>query len=294
MDKTAAAKLRVMTSMFIYGTLGLFARSIPLPSSMTAMIRGLIGAPFLLLVLAIKREKLSWRDIRRSLPLLCLSGALLGGNWILLFEAYRYTTLATATLCYYFAPIILVAVSPLVFRERMTARRALCVLAALAGMVFVSGVAENGLPAVLELRGVLLALGAALFYACIVILNKKLSGISAYDRTITQLAISALVLLPYNLLSGGFSGASLSGLALALLLVVGVVHTGLAYLLYFGSMETLPSQTLAILSYIDPVVAVLLSALVLREPLGWTGIAGAALILGAALVSELPEKGKKT
>ena len=79
-----------------------------------------------------------------------------------------------------------------------------------------------------------------------------------------------------------------------MLLVVGVVHTGLAYLLYFGSMETLPSQTLAILSYIDPVVAVLLSALVLREPLGWTGIAGAALILGAALVSELPEKEKKT
>lgn len=290
MDKAAAAKLKVISSMVIYGTIGVFVRYIPLPSSVTAMMRGLIGAPFLLLVVLLKRSRLSGRDIKRNLPLLCLSGLMLGVNWILLFESYRYTTVATATLCYYFAPIFLVAASPFVFRERMTLRKLLCILAALAGMVFVSGVAENGIPAPGELQGVLLAVGAAALYACIVIANKKLRGISAYDRTIMQLAISALVLLPYNLLGGGFADLRLTPFICLMLLIVGVVHTGAAYYLYFGSMEDLNSQTLAILSYIDPVVAVLLSALVLKEALGAADILGAVLILGAALVSELPER----
>lgn len=290
MGKAAAAKVKVISSMFIYGTIGVFVRYIPLPSSVTAMMRGLIGAPFLLLVLLLRRSRPSGKEIKSNLPLLCLSGLMLGLNWILLFEAYRYTTVATATLCYYFAPIFLVAASPFVFKERMTLRKILCILAALAGMVFVSGVAENGIPSAGELRGVLLAIGAAALYACIVIANKKLKNISAYDRTIMQLAVSALVLLPYNLLSGGFAGMMLSPFICLMLLIVGVVHTGIAYYLYFGSMEELKSQTLAILSYIDPVVAVLLSALVLREPLGGPDILGAVLILGAALVSELPER----
>lgn len=294
MENSRAARRNVIASMFIYGTIGVFVRYIPLHSSMTAMMRGLIGAPFLLLVLLSRRSRMDWGGIRRNLGLLCLSGAMLGINWILLFEAYRYTTVATATLCYYFAPIFLVAASPFVFGEKMTARKLLCVLAALLGMVFVSGVAQGGLPALSELRGVLLALGAAVFYACIVIANKKLLGISAYDRVIMQLFISVLVLLPYNVLTGAFAALRFSPFILLMLLIVGAVHTGLAYLLYFGSMDALSSQTLAILSYIDPVVAVLLSALLLKEPLGAAGILGAALILGGAFISELPERKKKT
>lgn len=144
MENSRAARRNVIASMFIYGTIGVFVRYIPLPSSMTAMMRGLIGAPFLLLVLLSRRSRMDWGGIRRNLGLLCLSGAMLGINWILLFEAYRYTTVATATLCYYFAPIFLVAASPFVFGEKMTARKLLCVLAALLGMVFVSGVAQGG------------------------------------------------------------------------------------------------------------------------------------------------------
>ena len=200
--------------------------------------------------------------------------------------------MATATLCYYLAPILLVAASPFVFREKMTLRKLLCILAALAGMLFVSGAAENGLPALSELRGVLLALAAAVLYATIVIENKRLHGLRPYDRTIVQLAVSALVLLPYNLAAGNLPVPAVSPSVLLLLLIVGVVHTGLAYALYFGSMEDLPSQSLAILSYPDPVVAVLLSALVLREPIGPYQILGAVLILGAALICELPEKQK--
>lgn len=293
MDREKAARLKVLGSMLIYGSIGVFVRHIPLPSAVTAMARGLIGAPFLLLVLLTKRSRPDMGGIRRNLPLLLVLGAMLGINWLLLFEAYRYTTVAAATLYYYLAPILLVAVSPLVFKERLTPRKLLCVIAALFGMVLVSGVLQSGAAGSGAVKGVALAVGAATLYACIVVLNKKLRDISAYDRTISQLAVSAVVLLAYNLLSGGLGGVELNGFAWVMLLLVGVVHTGIAYFLYFGSMDALPAQTLAILSYIDPVTAVLLSALLLKEPLGITGIIGAILILGSAAISEMPEKNKE-
>jgi len=292
MNKTLAAKLKVTSAMFIFGTIGIFVRYIPLPSSVTAMMRGMIGAPFLCLVLFLRHEKLNTGIIRKNFIALIALGTMLGVNWILLFESYRYTTVATATLCYYMAPIILVAASPFVFKEKMTVKKVLCIAAALMGMFFVSGVAENGIPPLAELKGMLLAVGAAVLYACIVMLNKKVTGIPAYDKTIMQLAISAIVLLPYNALTGSFAGMSLSPFILFMLVFVGIVHTGIAYYLYFGSMENLDSQTLAILSYIDPVVAVILSALILKESMSALHAVGAVLILGAAFISELPEKKK--
>ena len=287
MNKTSKAKLNVLLSMTIYGTIGLFVRNIDLPSSVISMIRGLIGFPFLLAVLAVKKQKIDLISIKKNLKYLLCSGALLGFNWILLFEAYRYTTVSTATLCYYFAPIIIVALSPLVFKEKLTVKKVLCILAALVGMAFVSGVTKGAAPASSEIRGILLATGAAVFYAFIVIFNKKLTGISAYDRTIFQLALSAVILFPYNLITGSFAGCSLTGIAVILLLILGVVHTGFAYLLYFGSAEYLPSQTLAILSYIDPLVALLVSAFLLHESMGAAEIIGAVLIIGSAIISEL-------
>lgn len=293
MQTQFAARRNVILSMFIYGTIGLFVRYIELPSSVIAMVRGLIGAPFLFAVLMLSRKKLDLESIRQNLLPLLISGSILGFNWILIFESYRYTSIATATLCYYFAPIIIVALSPVVFKERLTGKKLVCILVALIGMVFVSGIAKNGFGELSGFKGVLLSLCAAMFYALIVITNKHLKDIGAYDRTIVQLAVSALWMLAYNLVSGSFSQCGeLSRLGLVLLLVLGVVHTGIAYLLYFGSMEALPSQTLAILSYIDPVVTVLISAFVLREDVGIYEFLGAVLILGAALVSELPEKKK--
>lgn len=285
------ARISVIVAMFIYGTIGLFVRYIPLPSSVISMVRGLIGAPFLLMVLCLQKKRLSRQDIKANLLPILISGSLLGFNWILLFEAYRYTTVATATLCYYLAPIILLAVSPFTFGEKLTLRKVLCILAALFGMVFVSGVAKNGIPSVSELRGVLLGVAAAVLYALIVITNKHITNISAYDKTIMQLAISAVWMLGYNLVTGSFAQCGeMSGFAILMLAVLGIVHTGIAYLLYFGSTEALSSQTLGILSYIDPVVAVLLSALVLKEAMGIYEILGALLVLGAAIISELPEK----
>ena len=285
-----SANGKITLSMFIFGTIGLFRRWIDLPSSLVAMARGAIGTIFLLLVLLARKERLDRRAIRQALPVLVLSSAAMGVNWILLFEAYNYTSVATATLCYYFAPMFIILASPLVLRERMTARKMACVLAAFAGMVFVSGVLETGFSGASELRGVALALGAAVLYATVVILNKRLTDLSAFDRTIMQLGISAVVLLPYVLLTESVGELTFAAPSVLLLLVVGVVHTGLAYSLYFGALPEVKAQTAAILSYIDPVVAVLLSALLLRERMDMLGVVGAVLVIGAALVSELPGK----
>ena len=288
--KSAASMLRFILSMFIFGTIGIFVRYIPLPSSLIALVRAVVGVGFLAFVMLLKKQKPDKAAIRRNLVLLLVSGAMIGFNWILLFEAYRYTTVATATLCYYFAPILVVLFSPFVTGDRLTGKKVFCVFLALAGMVFISGVIESGSPRFSELLGIGLGLGAALLYGVIVLMNKKITAIGAYDKTIMQLGSAAIVLLPYCALTGAFTGITVTAGTAALLCVVGVIHTGLAYFLYFGSMGELPAQSIAVFSYVDPVVAVLLSAALLHERMTVFGIIGAFLILGAALFSELPEK----
>ena len=250
------ATFKLTLSMVIFGTIGIFRRYIPLPSSLVAMTRGLTGMLFLLLVMVLRKRGMNRTAVRRKLGLLCLSGAAIGVNWILLFEAYNYTSVATATLCYYLAPMFVILASPLVVGERLTAKKLICVLTALLGMVFVSGVLESG-GGSSDLKGVLLGLGAAVLYASVVLMNKQLGDVPAYDRTIVQLGSSAAVLLPYVLLTEDMGALTFTPNTIGLLLVVGIVHTGIAYALYFGSLMHLKAQTAAILSYIDPVVAVL-------------------------------------
>lgn len=285
-----AAKLQLISSMVIFGTIGLFVRHIPLPSSVIAFVRGAVGMLFLLLVLAVQGKKLNTDTFKGRRLGLLISGAALGANWILLFESYRYTTVAVSTLCYYLAPMFIILVSPLVLKERLTARKLICVLVALAGMVCVSGVVGTSAPTRTEITGILLGVGAAVLYATVVLMNKKLTGISGNDRTVVQLGLSALVVLPYILLTENVTSLQLDLTGGLLLLVVAVVHTGIAYALYFSSLKHLEAHTLAIFSYIDPIAAILLSALLLKEPLGAAGVVGAVLILGSAFVAELPEK----
>ena len=288
MKEKHSALRNLIASMVIFGTVGIFRRWIPLPSAAVAAARGVVGAAFLLALTAARRKKLSGALIRRNLALLLCSGAAMGANWIALFEAYRYTTVAAATLCYYMAPILVILASPFVIGEKLTLKKALCAAAALAGMVFVSGAAEGGLGGA---RGALLGLLAAALYAAVVLMNKRMQPMPALDRAVVQLLTAGVVVLPYALLTGGGAGTP-DVRAVLLLAVVCIVHTGLAYALYFGSVERLPAHTLALLSYIDPVVAVLLSALLLRERLTVFTVLGAVLILGAAVLCELPERKK--
>lgn len=288
-SRETKARLGLIASMTIFGTIGIFRRLIPLPSSFLAMTRGFVGALFLLLMMLLLHKKPDRAAIRGNLPLLLISGGCIGINWILLFEAYNYTSVATATLCYYFAPTFTILLAPVFLRDRLTRKKLLCVLLALLGMVFVSGFWEHGIGSAGELRGILLGLGAALLYAAVVLMNKRIGPMNAFDKTTVQMFSAAVVLLPYTLLTGAMNGLSFSPLTLLMLAIVCIVHTGTAYALYFASFAHLPAQTLALFSYIDPVIAVLLSALLLREPMTVYTVIGAVLILGAAVWSELPE-----
>lgn len=273
-------------SMCIFGTIGILRRHIDMPSALIALFRALIGTIFLVGIIFLSRKKIDMSAIRRNILWLILSGAALGFNWILLFESYRYTTVTTATLCYYMAPSIVVVASHFLFRERLNPKKGLCVAVALAGMVLVSGVLKSGIAGITELTGILYGLGAAVLYACVVLLNKKLSIPSAYDKTIFQLGLSALILIPYTLLTENLAQVTFAPMGIMLLIIAGIVHTGIAYAMYFGSIKELSGQTVALFSYIDPVLAIILSALVLKEPVGIMEILGAVLILGAAYIGE--------
>ena len=292
-ERTARkANMAFVLSMVIFGTIGIFRRYIPLPSGLIAFSRGLIGMLFLLVFVAIRHIKLSKSNILHNRWKLLLSGAFLGFNWILLFEAYRYTSVAVATLCYYMAPILVVLVSPLLFGERLGGRKLLCVLVALVGMVLVSGVVDSGFGGGDNLKGVLLGLGAAVLYASVVLMNKKITDISSYEKTIVQLGTAAVVILPYTLLTETADPQAWTLRAVLCLVLVGIVHTGVAYALYFGAVSDMKAQTAALFSYLDPVVAILLSALLLGEPMTLAVGIGAVLVLGAALLCET-EIGKK-
>ena len=282
-------KIEFISAMILFGTIGIFVRNISLPSSVIALVRGIVGTLFLLIVVFVKKIKLSQSAIQHNLLLLTVSGACIGINWILLFEAYRYTTVATATLCYYLAPVFVILVSPIFLKEKLTKKKLFCVLGALAGMVFVSGVLETGITSILELRGVLLGIGAATFYASVIVMNKHLKNISAFERTITQLGTAAIVLLPYTMLTEQVALSQVDTKSWIFLLIVGIVHTGISYTLYFASMRDLKGQTIAILSYIDPIVAIILSACFLKEAMGVYGLIGAVLVLGSTFVSEMSE-----
>ena len=279
--------IMIVSSMLIFGTIGIFRRYIPLSSAFLAFARGILGGLFLLGFVRLKKkatgEKLASHDLR----LLAFTGALIGINWMLLFEAFNYTTVAIATLCYYMQPTIVVLLSPFIFKEKLTAKKALCAAAAIIGMVLVSGVIGENSSQSGNFKGILLGLGAAVFYAAVVIMNKQLRGIDAYQKTTVQLLSAGIVMIPYLLLTRNFGSGGFSLPAVILLFVVGIVHTGIAYVLYFGSMDGLKVQSIALLSYIDPVAALLLSALFLREPLSALNIIGAVLIIGSAIISEI-------
>ena len=282
-------KGKILTSMAIFGTVGIFVRFIPMASAAIAFFRGVLGCVFLLLLMAVTGKKPNLADIRRNGWILAISGAAIGINWILLFEAYRYTTVAIATICYYLAPAFVTLGSPLV-GEKLSGKKLAAIGVAMVGMVFVSGVLKGNQES--SFWGVVLGVGAAVFYASVILMNKKLSPIGAYDKTLCQLGAASLVVVPYILIVGGMDFGGMSTLSWVMLSVLGIVHTGIAYALYFGGIRDVNAQTAAILSYLDPVLSILLSALILRERLDVFSIIGAVLILGSALYSELPGRKK--
>lgn len=288
--KNGSAYFMFVGAMLIYGTIGIFREFIPISSALLAFSRGLIGGVFLLGWVLLRGGTLKLNISRKRFALLCVSGVAMGANWILLFEAYNYTTVAVATLCYYMQPTMLMLLAPLLFREKLTLKKGICALVSFLGMVLVSGVLDGATAESKNLIGILLGLGAAVLYTTVIILNKKNPVDNAEGKTVVQLFSSTIVMIPYLLLTEKTGTYTFSWSVLILVLVVGIVHTGVAYAMYFGSLQRLPAQTTAVLSYIDPVVAVALAGIILQQPMSVGEIIGAILILGAALVSEIRRK----
>lgn len=293
-SQNKSAILRLTAAVLLFGTIGIFRAYTPLPSGLLSMSRGLIGAAFLFLIMLFTHAKISGTAIRKNFVLLAISGAMIGANWILLFEAYNYTTVPIATLCYYMAPIFVILASPIVLKEQLTGAKLLCTLIAFIGIILVVFGSDDGAGGGKNhFVGILCGLGAAALYAGDILINKVVDGVTAQERTLVQLATAGIVCIPYTLLAENLGAVEFTATSIVLLVIMGVVHTGIAYTLYFGSMKQLAAQTVALLSYIDPVASVILAVLLLPgSVLTAAGWIGAVLVLGAAVISELPHKEK--
>lgn len=278
------AKLRNITAMLIFGTIGLFVKNIELSSSEIALTRGFIGGVTLILATIFLKKKISFEAIKNNLYLLIFSGLAVGLNWIFLFQGYKYTSISNATLSYYFAPVFVTILAPFILKEKLTLSKFLCVLMALVGMFCIVGV--DGINGGSDLIGIVYGLLAAGFYASVILMNKFLKGIDSIEITVIQLISATITLLPYVLYVEGLGILSVSSVSISYILILGIVHTGIAYLLYFSSLQGLKGQTIAVLSYIDPVFAIIISAIILKEQLGVLQIIGGVLILGSSFLSE--------
>ena len=278
------ARFEIVFSMAVFGTIAVFVRNIGLPSGEVALYRAVIAALALFLWQLCTRQTVRWQDVKKELPLLFVSGAAMSVNWILLFEAYKYTTVAMATLSYYFAPVIVTVASTVLFREGLTAKQISCFVMSTLGLVMVIGVSGGG--GSHDLLGILLGLGAAVFYAAVVLINKGIRRVSGLNRTFMQFLAAILVMTPYISMTGGSHLAGLDMTGAVNLMVVGVFHTGICYCMYFSSLRYLKGQEASILSYIDPVVAVILSVAVLHEPVSPLQAAGGFMILGFTVLNE--------
>ena len=286
-DSPASLRIQLAITMAIFGTVGLVRRNIPMDSLLLAGIRAFLGAVSLYAVIRISGRRLSVDRIRSRFWLIVLVGIIMGFNWVFLFESFNYTSVATATVCYYMEPVFLILASPFVFHERITVPKILCVIFSFIGMIFVSGVLQAGFSGIAELKGVFFGLLAGLFYAICVIWNKTIDDVPIMDRTLVELIAVGVVLIPLACFHGDL--ASLSRMTLPAwgwVLLLGLFNTGVTYGIYYTCLDRLPAQTVAFYSYLDPVLALIFSQFLLHEDMGWQGLIGAVLIIGSAALSD--------
>lgn len=285
MKKWNNPRLLMIASMAIFGTIGVFVRNISVSSGELALYRAVLAALLLGIFFLLTGQKIPFANIKKEVPLLLASGIAMGINWILLFEAYKYTTVSTATLSYYFAPVIVTIVCPFLFHEKLTKKQILCFIMSTLGLVMITGIGDS--KGGKDLIGILFGLGAAVFYATVILLNKFIKNVEGIHRTFLQFIAAIIVLLPYVLLTSGITLANLNSIGWINLFIVGLFHTGINYCMYFSSLKELPGQKAAILSYIDPLVAVLISVTILGETMTPWQIIGGIFILGFTLWNEL-------
>ena len=289
MKRILDPKLMLIVSMAVFGTIGLFVRSISVTSGELALYRAILAAFLIACYLFATKQRIPFAEIKKELPLLLFSGIAMAFNWILLFQAYKYTTVSVATLSYYFAPVLVTLACPILFKEKMGAKQWICFAMSTLGIVLITGIGDlstgNN-----HFVGILFGLGAACLYATVILLNKFIKTVGGIHRTFLQFIAAIIVLIPYVALTSGVTLGGMNATGWLCLLFVGFVHTGITYCMYFSSLQELPGQKAAILSYIDPLVAVLTSVLILGESMTAMQLIGGALILGFTLWNEISPK----
>ncbi|WP_339252728.1 DMT family transporter [Sporosarcina sp. FSL W8-0480] len=280
------AKFQFTLSMIIFGTIGVFVKYIDLSSSEIALLRGLIGCLFLMTVIIIMKKKIPWALVKVNAVLLFVSSIALGANWIFFFEAIKHTTLSNAVLSYYFAPVFVTILSPIVLKEKLSAEKIICIGIAMLGMLFIVGNGKISTSGAGDLIGIGYGLVAAALYASLMLTNKFIKNMDGRDTTLIQLGIASTFLMPYVFLTEGFGLFDISSSSIPLILIIGIVHTGFAYLLFFSSIQKLKGQSIAALSYADPLTSLVISVLILFEPMTAIQFVGGVLLLGSTFVSE--------
>ena len=275
-----------IVSLLIFGSNGVFASHIDMTSAEIVCMRTLIGSLALILVLLVSRTKLDWAVMKREAFKLIAAGICLGVNWALLFEAYKLMSVSIATLTYYLAPIIVLLLSPLLLREKQSARAYIGMCAAVVGLVLAVRLGDTSVTA----TGLIVGLGSAVFYAGLIIFNKKIDGVTGLPLTTIEMVIAACVMLPYVLLTGGYVGFPPDMEGTLYLIFLCLVNTGLACWLYFSSMNRLPARAVALFGYVDPVSALIFSAVFLGDRMGVLQIAGAVLVFAGAAFGQSKPK----
>ena len=275
-----------IVSLLIFGSNGVFASHIDMTSAEIVCMRTLIGSLALILVLLVSRTKLDCAVMKREAFKLIAAGICLGVNWALLFEAYKLMSVSIATLTYYLAPIIVLLLSPLLLREKQSARAYIGMCAAVVGLVLAVGLGDTSVSA----TGLIVGLGSAVFYAGLIIFNKKIDGVTGLPLTTIEMVIAACVMLPYVLLTGGYVGFPPDMEGTLYLIFLCLVNTGLACWLYFSSMNRLPARAVALFGYVDPVSALIFSAVFLGDRMGGLQIAGAVLVFAGAAFGQSKPK----
>ncbi len=283
------AYFKYIASLLLFGSNGIVASYILLNSYEIVFLRTLIGSLFLISLFAFSKQKPRfWKNKAHSLYLVA-SGMAMGAGWIFLYEAYQLIGVSIATLAYYCGPMIVMVLSPVLFKERLSISKLIGFLAVIIGMLCVNGqVFSQGRIT----WGLICGILAAVMYAVMVVFNKRALSITGLENAMWQLIASFITVTAFVGLKQGFI-INITQENLLPILLLGVVNTGIGCYFYFSAIGNLQIQSVSICGYIEPFSALLFSAAILGEKLSLLQIAGAALILGGAVFGELVRPRKK-
>lgn len=277
------AYIKNVLALLLFGSNGIVASYILMNSYEIVFWRGLIGSLFLIFVFVIVGGKFhAWKN-KRHFVYVIISGVAMGASWMFLYEAYAQIGVSISTLAYYCGPVIVMGVSPFIFRERLTAAKTLGLASVLLGMFFVNGrgLLQSGIS-----WGLLCGISSAIMYAVMVIFNKKAASITGLENSMNQLSVGFITVAIFTFIKQGAVITVEPG-SLFPILVLGLVNTGIGCYLYFSSIDRLSAASVSIIGYLEPLSALIFSALFLHERLSYLQIIGAVLILSGAAFGEL-------